>query len=200
MAAREYKMFHPKTRNEWRKWLKKNHAISPGIWMIYYKKESGKRKFSYEEAVEEALCFGWIDSAPRKLDEERSALKFTPRKSKSIWSKLNKQRIKKLIEKNLMTPAGLIKIKQAKKNGSWSALNNSDLHADMNTLPTELQKAFQKNETALKNFKAFPPGYRKRFLFWIDSAKGVETKEARIKQTVLMASANKKPGAKGFKL
>jgi len=200
MPKTDYKAFHPKTRQEWRSWLQKNNSTSPGIWMIYFKKESGKRKFSYADAVEEALCFGWIDSAPRKIDDERSALKFTPRKIKSVWSKLNKQRIKKLIEQGLMTAPGLARIDQAKKDGSWNTLNVSDFHADNNSLPAELEKAFNKNKKAKENFLAFAPSYRKRFLFWIDSAKQSETKKARIKQTVLMASANKKPGVKGFKL
>jgi uncharacterized protein YdeI (YjbR/CyaY-like superfamily) len=200
MASVEYKAFHPKTRSQWRKWLEKNHNSSPGIWMIYYKKETGKRAFDYGEAVEEALCFGWIDSLPRKLDKEKAMLKFTPRKPKSIWSKLNKERVERLIRNDLMREAGLAAIKQAKKIGSWNALNNADLHADNNSLPTDLEKELNKNKTALKNFNAFPPGYRRRFLFWIDSAKRPETRAKRVKQSVLMAKENKKPGLRGFKI
>jgi uncharacterized protein YdeI (YjbR/CyaY-like superfamily) len=200
MAMTDYRSTHPKTRKAWRQWLQKNHASSPGIWLIYYKTESGKRKLSYAEAVEEALCFGWIDSLPRKLDEQRAMLKFTPRKPKSAWSQLNKTRIKKLIEQSLVTEAGHFKIERAKKDGSWDKLTSSDAHTESNTLPPELLKALSKNKIALKNFKSFPPGYRKRFLFWIDSAKRPETKDARIIQTVLMAAANKKPGVKGFVL
>ena len=196
----DLKTTHPKTRSQWRKWLEKNHATLPGAWLIYYKKETGKRKFSIADAVEEALCFGWIDSLSRKLDNERTMLKFTPRKPKSVWSKLNKQRVEKLIEQKLMTDAGMKKVDEAKKNGSWNILNSSDYHADNNSLPNDLRKALTKNRKALGNFLAFPPGYRKRFLFWIDSAKQPETKTTRIKQTVLMATANKKPGLKGFKL
>lgn len=200
MPVADYKTTHPKTRSQWRKWLEKNHSASPGIWLIYYKKDSGKRRFDYADAIEEALCFGWIDSLPRKLDDERAMLKFTPRKPKSIWSKLNKQRIEKLIEQKLMTIAGINKIEEAKKNGSWNTLDSSDFHADNNSLPDDLKKVLDKNKKALANFLAFPPGYRKRFLFWIDSAKTPGTKAARIKQTLLMAATNKKPGLKGFKL
>jgi len=196
----EYKTTHPKTRSDWRKWLEKNHSTAPGIWMIYYKKETGKRKFDMAEAVEEALCFGWIDSVAQKLDDERTMQKFTPRKPKSVWSKINKQRIQKLIEQKLMTPAGLTKIEQAKENGSWDTLNSSDLHTDNNSIPDDLRKILSKNKKAMANFLAFPPSYRKRFFFWIDSAKTPVTKAARIKQTLLMAAANKKPGLKGFKL
>ena len=200
IPEQDYKATHPKTRGQWRKWLEKNHSTAPGIWMIYYKKETGKRKFDMADAVEEALCFGWIDSVAQKLDDERSMQKFTPRKPKSIWSKINKKRIEKLIEQKLMTPAGLATIERAKKNGSWDTLNSSDLHTDNNSMPGELKKALSKNKKALANFLAFPPSYRKRFLFWIDSAKTPLTKAVRIKQTLLMAAANKKPGLKGFKL
>jgi len=196
----EYKSFHPKNRKSWREWLQLNHSTSPGVWVIYYKKQSGKHNVNYDEAVEEALCFGWIDSAPRKLDSNRAMLKFTPRKAKSAWSQLNKTRVKKLIQQRLMTAAGHSKIKQAKKDGSWNKLTASDLHVNRKSLPDELFSALKKNKRALENFKNFAPGYRKRFLFWIDSAKRKETREARIKQTVLMAIANQKPGLKGFKL
>lgn len=196
----KYKTTHPKTRAQWRKWLEKNHLTSPGIWLVYYKKETGKRKLSYDEAVEEALCFGWIDSLPRKLDMERAMLKFTPRKPKSVWSRLNKIRVEKLSKQKLMMPAGLLKIEQAKKDGSWDILTPADSHTENNKLPSDLEKALRKTTKALSNFNAFPPGYRRRFLFWIDSAKRPETRTVRINQTVLMAAANKKPGAKGFVL
>jgi uncharacterized protein YdeI (YjbR/CyaY-like superfamily) len=200
VATPEYKTYHPKTRKEWRQWLEKNHIISPGIWLIYYKKESGKPRVSYEEAVEEALCFGWIDSLPRKLDMKRAMLKFTPRKPKAVWSDLNKARVEKLISQKMMTVSGLAKVEQAKKDGSWHLLNATNYHTDNNSLPEDLQKALAKNKKAFENFNAFPLGYRRRFLFWIDSAKRPETRKARIKQAVLMATANKKPGIKGFKL
>ena len=200
MASPDYKTIHPKTRKAWRQWLQKNHASSPGVWMIYYKKQTGRRKLDYGEAVEEALCFGWIDSLPRKLDDQRAMLKFTPRKPKSAWSQLNKTRINKLIGEDLMTASGLVKIEQAKRDGSWDKLTSSDSHIDSNTLPPGLLEALSKNKKALENFKSFPPGYRKRFLFWVDSAKQPETKNTRIKQTVQMSLANKKPGIKGFKL
>jgi uncharacterized protein YdeI (YjbR/CyaY-like superfamily) len=198
--AVNYKTVHPKTRSSWRQWLQNNHSSSPGVWLIYYKKHSGKRAFSYAESVEEALCFGWIDSVPRKLDEKRAMLKFTPRKPGSAWSQLNKQRIKKLVKSGMMTDAGLSKIKRAKKDGSWHKLTSADSHIDNDSLPGELLKGFGRNKKALENFRSFAPGYRKQFLFWISSAKRPGTKEARIKQTIRMAAANKKPGVKGFKL
>jgi uncharacterized protein YdeI (YjbR/CyaY-like superfamily) len=200
MAAPDYKTFHPTTRKEWRQWLAKNHTSSPGIWLIYFKKESGKPRVTYDESVEEALCFGWIDSLPRKLDEERSMLKFTPRKPKSVWSQLNKTRVEKLILANLMTPAGLAAIETAKKNGSWDILTSSDTAAVTNTIPADLEKCFNKNKKARENFLNFSVSIRKQFLSWIDSARKPATRSARLQQTVLMAAGNKKPGPKGFQL
>lgn len=200
MPSPDYKATHPKNRKQWRKWLEKNHQTSPGVWFTYYKKETGKPRVSYAEAVEEALCFGWIYSLPRKLDEERTMLKFTPRKPKSVWSQLNKTRIEKLITDELMMPAGLASIELAKKNGSWDALTASDTAAATNQLPDDLNKLFARNNKAKENFQQFSFSIRKQFLAWIDSAKRPETRIQRLKQTVLMAAANKKPGLTGFKL
>src|ERR1044071_7571701 len=115
--------FYAKDRKTWRKWLAKNHKLLPGIWLIYYKKDSGKSRVPYAEAVEEALCYGWIDSTQRPLDEESYMQLFMPRKPKSGWSKLNKERVQRLIEEGQMTPAGLEKIELAKQNGSWNKLD-----------------------------------------------------------------------------
>lgn len=152
-----------------------------GIWFIYYKKQTGKPRVIYEEAVEEALCFGWIDSLPRKSDEERIMLKFTPRKPKSVWSKLNKTRIEKLITQKKMMPAGLVAIERAKQNGSWNTLTASDNAAETNQLPDDLTKSFEKDKKAIKNFHQFSISIRKQFLAWIDSAKQPETRVQRIK-------------------
>lgn len=195
-----FKQFHPKTREAWRKWLAKYHAKEPGVWMVYYKKHTGKPRVEMNEAVEEALCFGWIDSIQLVVDDERTQLKFTPRKPKSVWSDINKKRVEKLIQSGLMTAAGMEKIEIAKKNGSWDSLTASDQHSNNNTLPPDLQKALSKNKKAMANFMAFALTYRRNFLSWIDAAKREETRKARIRQTVLMAAANKKPDAKGFKL
>lgn len=198
MANPEYRTTHPKSRKQWRAWLEKNHLSSPGVWLVYYKKESGKPRVLYDEAVEEALCFGWIDSLPRKLDEEKSMLRFTPRKSRSVWSKLNKSRVEKLIAEKKMMPAGWEAIQTAKKNGSWESLSASDHAADNNLVPADLEKAFSRNNKARENFMHFSVSVRKQFLAWIDQAKRQGTREERIRQTLRMAAAGKKPGPKGF--
>jgi uncharacterized protein YdeI (YjbR/CyaY-like superfamily) len=180
--------FHPLNRRQWRKWLEENHEKSRGIWFVYYKKATGKSRVSYDEAIEEALCFGWIDSVTRKFDDERSKLLFTPRKPKSVWSKLNKERVEKLIEKNLMTEIGLAKIEAAKRDGSWNALDASDNLE----IPADLAKKFERNKTAARNFAEFSDSVKKSILFWVGSAKRDETQAARIEKTVAMAAQNKR--------
>lgn len=176
-------------RNTWRIWLEKNHYTSIGIWLIYYKVKSGKPSVQYSEAVKEALCFGWIDSKVKSLDEDRYKQIFTPRKQKSVWSKLNKQYIEELIEQGLMTEAGLKKIEAAKQDGSWITLDAIEAL----TIPIDLQQALQANERANSNFEAFSNSLKKNILVWIDSAKRPETRRARIEQAISSAVQNKNP-------
>lgn len=145
--------FHPLTSSEWRQWLTENYASSLGIWLVYYKKASGKPRVSYEDAVEEALCYGWIDGQARRLDDERSMLLFTPRKPRSVWSKPNKERVVKLTEAGRMLEAGLRKINAAKQNGSWDALTDSDALL----IPADLAEALRGNPVAQQYFAAFRP-------------------------------------------
>jgi uncharacterized protein YdeI (YjbR/CyaY-like superfamily) len=200
MSLPELETYHAKDRSEWRRWLQKNHSRSYGVWLIYYKKSSGKKRLEYNEAVEEALCFGWIDSTSRPIDEEKYMQRFTPRKPKSGWSRLNKQRIEKMIQLGSMTAAGFEKIEIAKKNGSWESLDRIYAPADQLQIPGDLSRAFARNKKAKTNFENFALFTRRQFLYWINSAKRDETRKARIKQALLMCAANKKPGIKGFKL
>jgi uncharacterized protein YdeI (YjbR/CyaY-like superfamily) len=184
----EFSDFHPLTRKQWRDWLAENHDKFSGIWFVYFKKQTGKPRVTYDEAVEEALCFGWIDSLPRKVDDERSKLLFTPRKPKSVWSKLNKTRIEKLIENGLMTKIGLAKIEAAKANGAWNILDDSDNLK----IPADLTKEFERNKDAKKNFNAFSDSSKRMILAWIGSAKRTETRNTRIVKTIEMAKQNKR--------
>ena len=176
-------------RATWREWLEKNHRTAPGIWLIYYKVKSGKPSVRYKEAVKEALCFGWIDSKVKSLDEERYMQIFTPRKPKSVWSKLNKQYIEELIEQGLMTEAGFKKIDAAKQDGSWTTLDEIEAL----TIPMDLKQALEANEAANRNFEAFSNSLKKNILFWIDSAKRPETRLKRIEQTISSAAQNRNP-------
>ncbi|MDY7022409.1 MAG: hypothetical protein SWJ54_13800, partial [Cyanobacteriota bacterium] len=138
-------------RQAWRNWLNQNHRTLPGVWLIYYKVKSNKPSIRYPEAVKEALCFGWIDSKVKSIDEERYQQIFTPRKPGSVWSKLNKQYIEELIEQGLMTDAGLEKINAACEDGSWTRLDNIEALI----IPDDLQLALKTNQTASQNFQAF---------------------------------------------
>jgi uncharacterized protein YdeI (YjbR/CyaY-like superfamily) len=184
----ELKDFHPLSRSAWRDWLAENYDKSDGIWFVYFKKQTGKPRVGYDEAVEEALCFGWIDSVARGFDENRSRILFTPRKPKSVWSKPNKLRVEKLIKTGEMTEIGLQKIEAAKFDGSWDALNASDNLE----IAEDLQKAFDANKTAETNFHAFTDGVKKVILSWVNSAKREETRATRIEKLVAMAAQNKR--------
>ena len=192
----QLKSYYAKDRKAWRKLLEKNHATSDGVWLIYDKKASGKKRLEYSDAVEEALCFGWIDSTLRPLDDEKYMQRFTPRKSNSGWSALNKQRIEKMIDQDLMAKAGLEKIEEAKRNGAWEKLD----HIEALKLPEDFEKALSKNKKAKTNFENFPQFTKKQFLYRINSARRPETRKERIKLLVKMAAANKKPSVEGFKL
>lgn len=185
-----YDQYYAPDRTTWRQWLADNHDKSPGIWLIYYKKESGKPRVAYGEAVEEALCFGWIDSLPRKIDDERYMQLFTPRKPKSVWSKLNKERVERLIANGLMTPAGMAKVEIAQQNGSWNTLDEIEAL----TVPDDLVQALAANPAAEANFAAFSPSVKKGLLAQIQSAKRPETRSKRITQLVVMAEKNKRLG------
>ena len=174
------------SREQWRTWLANNHTQTNSIWLITYKKHTGSRYLPYDDIVEESLCFGWIDSLPRKLDNDRTMLLLSPRRPKSPWSKLNKDRVAKMLEQDLMTPAGLEKIDQAKADGSWSFLD--DVEALI--IPDDLATALESNAQAKTYFEAFSPSSKKGILQWIKSAKQTATREKRIKKTVDLAAQN----------
>lgn len=176
-------------RQSWRTWLEEHHKTFRGIWLIYYKVGSGKPSVKYSEAVKEALCFGWIDSKVKSLDEERYQQIFTPRKPQSVWSKLNKQYIEELIAQGLMTAAGLEKINRAKQDGSWTTLDAIEALI----IPPDLQQALETNAIANQKFQAFNNSTKKSILFWIDSAKRSETRLKRITQTLNSAAQNQNP-------
>ncbi len=178
--------FHPKSRAEWRKWLKEHHTRTDGVWAITYKKASGKPHVSYEDLVEEALCFGWIDSKGNKLDEERTMLWMAPRKPGSNWSKLNKTRVGRLLAAGLMEPAGLAKVELSKQNGTWNALDS----VEELEIPTDLKKAFAANQEAKTHFDEFPRSAKRAILEWILNAKRPETRARRIAETVELAAKN----------
>lgn len=180
--------FHPTTRAAWRSWLAEHHARETGIWLITYKKAAGKTRLEYDDAVEEAICFGWVDSLPRKLDAERSMLWFAPRKAGSGWSKPNKERAERMITAGLMAPAGAAKILAAKRDGSWDSLDA----VEALVLPGDLQHALAMYESASRYFDAFPRSVKRGILEWILNAKKPETRAKRIEETARLASENER--------
>ncbi len=182
----QYERVHVPDRAGWRAWLEQNHATATGVWLVIVKKATGEPRVDYAEAVEEALCFGWIDSTGNQLDDERSLLFFAPRRPKSNWSKLNKQRVEKLMAQELMAPAGLAKIEVAKSNGTWNALDA----VIEGVIPDDLQAALDAHETAKGYFTAFPPSTKRAILEWILNAKRPETRAKRIEETVRLAADN----------
>jgi uncharacterized protein YdeI (YjbR/CyaY-like superfamily) len=185
-ALLAFEKVYAKDRVAFRVWLEQNHTTAPGIWLVYYKKNSGKPSISYPEAVKEALCFGWIDSKVNAIDDECYMQVFTPRKPKSVWSALNKKYIAELLEQNLIMPAGLKCIEIAKQNGQWESLDK----VEALEVPDDLAKLFSKNKAAKANFEKFPPSSRKLILQWIASAKREETRQKRIEETVMLAAQN----------
>ena len=182
------KTFYAKNSMAWRKWLAKNHLNEKSVWLIIYKKDSKTPSITYSEAVDQALCFGWIDSKPNKRDEISFYQFFAKRKPKSNWSKINKEKIEHLISEDLMTDSGMLAIKIAKENGSWDRLNE----VDNLVLPADLLKAFNKNKLAKSNWEKFSKSVKQGILQWLLSAKKTETRQKRISEIVSLAEKNLK--------
>jgi uncharacterized protein YdeI (YjbR/CyaY-like superfamily) len=174
----------PESRAAWRQWLTENHAQPGGVWLVSYKKATGKPRVEYEDSVLEAICFGWIDSKVKKLDDERSMLWFAPRKAKTGWSRPNKERVAQALAEGLMHPAGLTKVEQAKADGSWNSLDG----VEELEVPADLQNALDSYPDAAARFAAFPRSVKRGILEWILVAKRPETRAHRINETARLAS------------
>jgi uncharacterized protein YdeI (YjbR/CyaY-like superfamily) len=188
------KPLYLKTREDWRAWLATHHASETEIWLIYFKKHAPKPSIPYGHAVEEALCFGWIDSIVKKIDEDRYAQKFTPRRDHTKWSPSNKQRMRRLIAAGKMTQAGLAKIDPTiltEEPKTKPAPKNQNP-----TLPQFIKKALIANPKAWKYFQSLAPGYRRLYVRWIMSAKKEETRYRRLQQALSLLRQNKKLGMK----
>ncbi len=171
---------HPKTRRGWRSWLEQNHASCDGVWLIYYRASTGKRRLTWEDAVREALCFGWIDSKVKPIDDERYMQVFTPRKPRSVWSKVNKHYVLELIEADLMTDAGQRAIDVAKENGAWAFLEP----VDALIVPADLQAALHASKGAQEAYDALSPTGKRSILYRLISAKREETRAKRIAEAL----------------
>jgi uncharacterized protein YdeI (YjbR/CyaY-like superfamily) len=176
-----------RTRQQWRQWLAKHHASSPGIWLVRHKQHTGVKSMSYEDLVREALSFGWVDSLIKRLDDDRYAIKVTPRKPTSKWSDINRRRWNELKEAGLITAPGLA---AAPTGNSYAP------HPPIPELPGYVAKAFKTNLRAWQHFQALAPTHRRDFVVWIHTAKRPETRERRIRESIELLSAGKKLGLK----
>ena len=177
---------------EWHDWLEINHLKSKGIWLIIYKKKSGTESLSYPQALEEALCFGWIDSKLQSLDSSRFRLRFTPRKERSVWSEINKKKTEGLIAEGRMKEAGYLTIKKARENGMWD--NSYSQSKPLAGIDEAFVAALNANKEAKAFFEKLSNSGKLQYVFWINSAKRAETREKRIEKTIEYLNKHIKPG------
>ncbi len=185
----ELETFCPATKEEWREWLMENHNSKQSIWLIQYKKSSNKPTVSWSEVVDEALCFGWIDSTRKSRDEDSYIQFFTKRKPNSVWSKINKEKIKRLNDEGLMTSAGLKCVEIAKQNGSWTIL---DCVEEL-IIPDDLEQAFIQFPASKEYYLGLSNSLKKTILYRLVMAKREETRQKRIKEFLEDALQNKNP-------
>jgi uncharacterized protein YdeI (YjbR/CyaY-like superfamily) len=178
---------HVATRKQWRAWLTKHHASSPGIWLVFFKAHTGVRSMPLDDAVREAICFGWIDSLVKRLDDERYAVKITPRTPTSKWSDINRKRWRELETAGLLTPAGL---------AAAPTSNTYSPRPAVPVLPSYIAKALKTNPGAWRFFRELAPTYRRDFVVWIHLAKRPETRARRIRDSIALLAAGKKLGLK----
>ena len=186
------KTLYVTNRDDWRAWLAENHETEKEVWLIYYKKYTGQPRIPYDDAVEEALCFGWIDSVVQKIDDERYAQKFTPRRNNSKWSESNRRRVRALLKAGKMTPAGLARIGE----GVLETEESSKPRAKELVTPEYLEEALRANVKAWENFNRLAPSYRRQYIGWIRNAKKEETRSRRIREAISLLSRNEKLGMK----
>jgi uncharacterized protein YdeI (YjbR/CyaY-like superfamily) len=181
-------LVQPEDRAAWRAWLATNHATVPGVWLVMWRPRSGRVGLDYEAAIEEALCFGWVDSTAGRVDDERGKLYFAPRKPRSVWAASNKARVERLVAAGRMEPAGLEVIERAKANGSWSILDG----AERLEVPPDLAQTLDAHPPAAANFAAFPPSARKQLLGWIAVAQRPATRAGRVRRVAEAAARNER--------
>lgn len=189
MISKDSDTFYPSSKDEWRLWLKNNHSTQKSVWVIFYKKKSQIPSISWSDAVDEALCFGWIDSVKKTIDTEKYKQFFSQRKPNSTWSKINKDKVDYLIAKKLMRKAGLKAVEMAKQNGSWTIFDS----AENLIIPSDLEEEFKTEPSSKEYFLSLSKSSRKSILQWIILAKRAETRKGRINEIVKLASQQLKP-------
>lgn len=190
----EFQSIHFSNREKFRYWLKQNHDRYQGLWLVFYKKGTSEKNITYDAAVEEALCFGWIDSIVKRIDDEKYVRKFTPRTNTSNWSLSNKKRVLKLIKHGQMTKVGLNKIDVYIETGAinWQEDKLSEEYSEKTEIPDFMVKHLKENEPAYQNFNNLAPSYKQQFIDWVTTAKKKETIARRLKKSVELLKANRK--------
>jgi uncharacterized protein YdeI (YjbR/CyaY-like superfamily) len=189
MQNKEIEIFYPTSQAAWRKWLEQNHLSKQAVWLVFYSKKSKIESITWSDAVDVALCFGWIDSKKIKIDEVTSHQFFSKRKPKSTWSKINKNKVEQLIEQGLMTEAGFASIETAKQNGSWTILDE----VEELIIPADLEAAFADKPNSKDFFLSLSKSVRKIILSWLVFARTTETRQKRIAEIVEQAENKLKP-------
>jgi uncharacterized protein YdeI (YjbR/CyaY-like superfamily) len=185
---------YARNRAAWRRWLEKNHASEPrGVWLVYYKPHAGKPSVSYDDSVEEALCFGWVDSLIRRIDDDRYARKFTPRRDDSHWSESNRKRVERLIRAGLMTPVGLAKVEAARASGLWGRDPRPEVDE---RISPQFAAALAENQLARGFFERLTPAQQRQFILWINVAKKAETRERRLAESIRLLEQGRQLGMK----
>lgn len=182
------KTLHVTNRKDWRAWLAENHATETEVWLVFAKQHTGKPRVSYDDAVEEALCYGWIDSIARKIDDDLYAQKFTPRKDRTRWSAPNLERVRRLLAEGKMTEAGIAVLHP---DPNYKAPERSGPEP-----PPFLEEALKQHPAAWENFQRLAPSHRKNYVRWVTEAKKEETRQRRLKDAIRMLEANEKLGLK----
>jgi uncharacterized protein YdeI (YjbR/CyaY-like superfamily) len=188
MQPRAIRTLDVRTRREWRQWLARHHNSESEIWLVFHKRHTGVSGLTYEDAVREALCYGWIDSILRRLDDERYARKFTPRKSDSKWSTLNRRRYADLKAQGLLAPPGLKRPPTARSGDAP--------RPSVSTLPQYIERALRSNKQAWNTFRQLAPSYQRNYVGWIDAAKRDETRKRRLSEALCLLAEGKKLGMK----
>ncbi len=189
ISKKEIETYCPKSRTDWRKWLEKNHQSKQSVWLVYFKSSTKVPSISWSEAVDEALCFGWIDSTKKTIDKEKYMQYFSRRKPNSTWSKINKDKVAKLIKNNLMTKAGFDSIKTAKQNETWVMMDD----VEKLIIPEDLRIALNKNKRSMEFFQSQSKSRKKTMLHWVVVAKRIETRKKRIEEIARLAAKGIRP-------
>jgi uncharacterized protein YdeI (YjbR/CyaY-like superfamily) len=195
-SADPLKMLQVSGRDEWRRWLERHHASSPGIWLVFYKRHAGRASVDYESAVEEALCFGWVDSLVKRLDESRYMIKVTPRKPDSVWSTLNRRRYAKVKAEGLLAPAGVERAPTARRYPSTGPASVVEIGRQALSARPAIERKLKTNKAAWSYFDQLPPSHQRKYIGWIGMAKREDTRRRRLQEAIALLAAGRTLGLK----